>query len=362
MSQDKVAADPTVLEALVDSSPDPIFALHPGGRLLFANAALREILGIGQADLGRVDLFEVLPARAAEAVRPMLDDIVSQPPGAARYDEIHSRVFGWFSVGAKSHAGADGRIAVIAGSIRDISKQKRQQEELEVAQRRLEASNQDLRSFASVASHDLQEPLRKIIALGDRLAQGLDAERDPQAVDHVRRILDAAGSMQVLVEDLLTMSRVSVDHTQGDAADLSAVLGAVLGNLEGAIAEAGARIEVGSLPTLAADAGQMQQVFEHLVGNALKFRRPDTAPVVRITASRQGPSWRIVVMDNGVGFDQQYAEKIFTLFQRLPGRHGDGSGIGLSVVRRIIERHQGTISASGSLGEGAVFTMTLPAG
>ena len=356
------AHDAALVAAMVDSSPDPVFAIRPSGRLIFANASLRAILGIEQSDLGAVNIFDHIPPQAIEVVQPMLDEMLSSPPGTARYDEMRSRSLGWFSVGAKSHAGPDGTVAVIAGSIRDITTQKKQQEELEAAQRRLLESNRDLQDFAYVASHDLQEPLRKIMAFGDRLTQKFGDDLDPQAVDYLHRMQNAAGRMQVLIDDLLTFSRVSTRAGDAQPTDLGEVVRGVLGDLEIAVAECGARVEVGELPTVAADPSQMRQLFQNLIGNALKFRRPDVAPVVRVTASQQGPSWRIVVMDNGIGFDEQYAEKIFTVFQRLHGRSEyEGSGIGLSVVRRIVERHEGAITATSNPGDGAVFTITLPA-
>ena len=356
------ADDAGLVAAMVDSSPDPVFAIRPSGRLIFANESLRAILGIELDQVGSVNIFDHIPPQAEAVVRPMLDEMLSLPPGEARYDEMHSRSLGWFSVGAKSHPGPDGSIAVVAGSIRDITLQKRQQEELEAAQKRLIESNRDLQDFAYVASHDLQEPLRKIMAFGDRLTNKFDDDLDEQAKDYLNRMQNAAGRMQVLIDDLLTFSRVSTRGGESEPTDLDEVVRGVLGDLEIAIGECGARVEVGELPTVPADPSQMRQLFQNLIGNALKFRRPDTAPVVRVTASQQGPSWRIVVMDNGIGFDQQYAEKIFTVFQRLHGRSEyEGSGIGLSVVRRIVERHEGTIDASSAPGEGAVFTITLPA-
>lgn len=357
-----LAGDSALVAAMVDSSPDPVFAIRPSGRLIFANALLRAILGIEQADVGAVNIFDHMPPQAVDVVRPMLDEMLSLPPGEARYDEMHSRSLGWFSVGAKSHAGPDGSVALIAGSIRDITTQKNQQAELEAAQKALLESNRDLQDFAYVASHDLQEPLRKIMAFGNRLNTKFDDDLDDQAKDYLHRMQNAAGRMQVLIDDLLTFSRVSTRAGEAEPTDLTEVVQGVLGDLEIAIAECGARVEVGELPTLGADPSQMRQLFQNLIGNALKFRRPGVAPVVRVTASQQGPSWRVVVMDNGIGFDEQYAEKIFTVFQRLHGRSEyEGSGIGLSVVRRIVERHDGAISASSTPGEGAVFTITLPA-
>ncbi len=248
--------------------------------------------------------------------------------------------------------------------------------DLRAFNRKLSESNRDLTDFAYVASHDLQEPLRKIIAFGDRLQSRCSEQLGPDGLDYLARMQNAAGRMQTLIQDLLTFSRVT---TRGEAflrTDLRNVVNGVIGDLEVAIERANATIEIGELPTLDVDPSQFRQLVQNLVGNALKFRRAEVATYVGIKASKLSDSeademlsaypdggewWRIEVRDNGIGFEQKYADKIFTVFQRLHGRSEyEGSGVGLAVCRRIVERHRGRIHATSELGSGAVFDIILP--
>jgi signal transduction histidine kinase len=227
----------------------------------------------------------------------------------------------------------------------------------------LRRSNRELQDFAFVASHDLQEPLRKILAFGDRLAKKEAEALSPEGQDYLRRMTGAADRMQNLIHDLLEFSRVTSKAKPFAATDLNEVLDRVLDDLQGQIERTGGRVDRGDLPTLEADVTQMHQLFQNLVGNALKFAKPDVAPVVTISAARVGGDrWAISVADNGIGFDQKHADKIFTIFQRLHARQEyEGSGIGLSICRKIAERHGGAIQTRSQPGEGATFTITLPA-
>lgn len=233
--------------------------------------------------------------------------------------------------------------------------------EAELHRRELERSNQDLQEFAYVASHDLQEPLRKIQAFGDRLRTRYAHSLDDQGVDYLTRMQSAAARMQNLIQDLLTLSRVSTRPDDFVATDLGVVTAEVIGDLGERIESTGGQIETGSLPVVVGDPTQIRQLLQNLMGNALKYARPDTPPLVRISASTVRGVARIEIADNGIGFEQEYAERIFAPFQRLHGRgEYDGTGIGLAICRKIVERHGGEIGASGAPGAGAIFTFTLP--
>lgn len=235
----------------------------------------------------------------------------------------------------------------------------------------LARSNRELQDFAFVASHDLQEPLRKIRAFGDRLQQKYAGELHEQAGDYINRMKSAAERMSRLINDLLAFSRVTTKGQPFEEVDLNVVVHDVLEDLEVAIEEAQAEVKVETLPTISADPTQMRQLFQNLIGNALKFRKSDTQPVVEVTCTKRTSielngklieeAGEIVVSDNGIGFDDQFVDRIFTPFQRLHGRDQyGGTGIGLAVCRRIAERHNGKISARGKPDEGSVFTVTLP--
>lgn len=237
---------------------------------------------------------------------------------------------------------------------------------------RLERSNRELQDFAYVASHDLQEPLRKLQAFGSRLDSRYADNLPPDGRDYLDRMQSAAGRMSTLIEDLLIFSRVTSRGHEFSSVDLVQIVRDVLSDLELAIEESGATVEVAPLPTIDADPTQMRQLFQNLVSNALKFRQEGQEPAIRITSElveapsdvpNAGPGTycRIAVRDNGIGFDEKYLDKIFTVFQRLHGQSAfPGSGIGLAVCRKIVERHHGVITARSSPGQGATFLLTVP--
>ena len=225
----------------------------------------------------------------------------------------------------------------------------------------LERSNRELQDFAFVASHDLQEPLRKIQAFGDRL-QTVQAEKfDERGRDYLDRMNNAAGRMHTLINDLLAYSRVTTKAQPFKPTDLQAVAADVIGDLEARIDETDGEVVVGDLPKIDADELQMRQLFQNLIANALKFRRPEAPPKVEIKSESRNGSVILSVKDNGIGFDEKYLDRIFTPFQRLHGRNEyEGTGIGLAVCRKIVERHGGTLTAQSSPGNGATFFAMLP--
>jgi len=232
---------------------------------------------------------------------------------------------------------------------------------------RLEASNRELQDFASVASHDLQEPLRKIQAFGGRLASRLGEGLDLESRDYLDRMQSATARMQTLIDDLLALSRISTQPREVRPTSLAVVVRDVLADLETRIESSGAEVDVGPLPTIAADSTQMRQLFQNLLSNALKFVRPGVAPRIRISSEPRAdvegaPLWCVAVQDNGIGFEEKYLDRIFTVFQRLQGRAAyEGTGIGLAICRRIVERHGGSITARSRPGEGSTFLVMLPA-
>jgi len=229
----------------------------------------------------------------------------------------------------------------------------------------LERSNRELQDFASVASHDLQEPLRKVSAFADRLVRKYAETLPEEGRTYLDRMLNAVGRMQSLIEDLLVYSRVTTRAKPFVTTNLNEILEEVIGDLEARLAISGGRVEAGRLPRMEADPTQIRQLFQNLIGNALKFRREDVAPVVTLSAEKvdvDGEEWcRLTVADNGIGFDNQYAERIFGVFERLHGREQfEGTGMGLAIVRKLVQRHGGTVTANGVPGEGATFTIMLP--
>ena len=243
----------------------------------------------------------------------------------------------------------------------DITDAERQARELEAFNEKLQRSNRELQDFAYVASHDLQEPLRKIEAFGDRLKRKYAAELPEQGQMYIERMQDAAGRMRTLISDLLGYSRVTTKGAPMAPTNLNSVLEGVLSDLSVRIEETRATIEAGDLPTLDSDTTQMRQLLQNLLSNALKFSREGVDPVIRVTAEVADGVVTLRVADNGIGFENRFKEQIFTIFQRLHGRgEYEGTGVGLATARKIVERHNGGIDADGRPGEGATFIVTLP--
>jgi len=267
-----------------------------------------------------------------------------------------------------------GDLALALELIETEEQRKRAEEDLRHYARQLERSNRELQDFAYVASHDLQEPLRKIQAFGGRLEEKYAEALEERGRDYLDRMRNAAERMQALINDLLAFSRVTSRGQPFEPTDLSETVAGVLAALEVAIAQAGAKIDVQPLPTVNADPTQMRQLVQNLVSNSLKFHQVGRAPNVRIYAevgdqveenerdAALGRRWcRLHVEDDGIGFDQKHADRVFTVFEQLHGRgEYPGTGVGLAICRKIAERHGGTIAARSAPGEGATFVVTLP--
>lgn len=231
----------------------------------------------------------------------------------------------------------------------------------------LERSNQELQDFAYVASHDLQEPLRKIQAFGNLLEDEYGPILGEEGQTYLDRMRNAASRMQGLINDLLTFSRVTTKALPFSPVDLNLIAREVVIDLETLVQATHGKVTIEPLPTIEADPLQMRQMLQNLLSNALKFHKPGVPPVVNISAQAQVDAqtgeelYLIAVKDNGIGFDEKYLDRIFTVFQRLHGRgEYEGTGIGLAVVRKIVARHGGTITARSSVGEGSTFLATLP--
>lgn len=234
----------------------------------------------------------------------------------------------------------------------------------------LQRSNRELEEFAFVASHDLQEPLRKIRAFGDRLQQKYSSQLGETGSDYVLRMQSASERMSALIDDLLSFSRVTTKQRPFVSVDLNDVMHRVLDDLDYAIEDTNAQVHIDPLPTIDADASQIAQVFMNLIANSLKFYPADGRPIIAVTGeinmtspiAGDNRNWCCLrFADQGIGFEAQYAERVFSLFQRLHGRgEYSGTGIGLALCRKIIERHGGIISAQSEPGEGAIFTIYLP--
>ncbi|GGS35472.1 PAS domain-containing sensor histidine kinase [Deinococcus knuensis] len=227
----------------------------------------------------------------------------------------------------------------------------------------LERSNAELEQFAFIASHDLQEPLRTVTSFSELLIRRFDRTgADARAAEYLRHINDGTTRMQHLIQDLLRFARVSSEHAPPTAQDIGAALQIVLDDLSGPLRDAQATVTAGNLPPVLADGTQLRQLLQNLIGNAVKFRHAGRLPAVTVTAEREGDLVHVQVADNGIGIPAEYHERIFTVFQRLHGRERyAGNGIGLSIARRVVERHGGQLWVTSTPGQGSTFHFTLPA-
>ena len=363
-----LAASEARYRNLVENAPLPIF-VHRDGKFVYLNPAAVEIHGVASADelIGTPLKDFLLPAYI-----PQLEKRLSEAAAGATHVRVSEtkikRADGAVvdvivSAMPVDFAGTPAQLTIL----QDITDRKRAEEQLRAYAIELERSNRELQDFAYVASHDLQEPLRKIQVFGERLQTKYRDTLDETAQDYLTRMEDAASRMKKLIQDLLAFSRVTTHAKPFTPVDLNEVVTGVLQDLETRITETGATVQVGQLPTIEADSTQMRQLFQNLIGNAIKFHRDGVPPVVTISAeclpddTSARDLCRITVADNGIGFDPKYLDRVFAVFQRLHSRNEyPGTGVGLALCRKIVLRHQGTITADSTPGEGSTFIVMLP--
>jgi PAS domain S-box-containing protein len=377
-AEEALAAEHHLLLSIIDTIPDHVYVKDVEGRFILDNVAHRDMYGpkTEGTTMGRT-VFDYYTADEAERFDDDDHRVVETGEGIFNLEEVRVQEDGgeiWIQTTKVPLRDTDGSIIGLVGISADISDRKVAEEQLLRFAAQLESSNAELQNFASVASHDLQEPLRKIQAFSDRLRAKCGAQLSAQGLDYLERMQGAASRMQILIQDLLKLSRVTSRALPFEECNLNEIVKAVLSDLEIMIEQKNAQVEVNELPTLEADPVQMRQLFQNLISNALKFQKEGQKPEVVVEgrifqmkerniagASPGQQICKIVVRDNGIGFDPKFGEQIFVVFQRLHSRSEyEGTGIGLAVCRKITDRHGGSIVAKSAEGQGAAFIVTLP--
>ncbi len=376
------------LMAVLENLPIGVWLADAAGHIYYSNQASQKIWGhTGQTSPEDYHRFQVWWADSGEAMRPaewaLTRAIQKGETSLGEVIEIQTfdqqrKVIRNSSVPIFDEAG---RVQGAVVLNEDITAQQKAEQALKKTQlaleryaRNLERSNRELEQFAFVASHDLQEPLRKVDAFGQRLAENLAGKLEPVEKDFLERMIQASRRMQDMIAGLLAYSRVSTTVQPFESINLNEVVQEALSDLEVRIERSRASLQVETLPTITGDRLQIRQLVQNLVANALKFHRPDLPPEIRISAmpgffgTKQSPDagleaeWvTLVIQDKGIGFDIRHLERIFKPFERLHGRSQyEGTGMGLAICKKIVERHQGNITAQSIEGEGTSFYVSLP--
>ncbi len=349
---------------VVEAAPSAMIVVNRRGKIILVNSRTQELFGYQREELLGSSIEMLVPERFRsqhpERQAGFFENPQARPMGAGR-DLFGLRKDGLevpIEIGLTPLKTLEG--IVVLASIIDITERKRAENEIKRTLSELTRSNQELEQFAYVASHDLQEPLRMVSSYLQLLSRRYQGKLDSDADEFIAFAVEGANRMKILINDLLTFSRVGTRGKEFEPVALEHVLELVEKNLQVTIEETGALITHDPLPQIMADNSQMVQLFQNLIENAIKFRS-QTSPKVHIGAKRQAASWLLFVRDNGIGFEAQFAERIFIIFQRLHTRNEyAGTGIGLAICRKIVERHGGRIWVESHPEEGATFYFTLP--
>jgi len=346
--------------SLIEASIDPLVTIGPNGKITDVNDSTEDVTGYSRDHLIGTDFSDYFtePDKARKGYQLVFEKgkVIDYPL------EIHHRNGDITPVlyNASVYSDENGKVIGVFAAARDITELKKAEELLKLKINELARSNAELEQFAYVSSHDLQEPLRMIASYLQLLERKYEGKLDKKADKYIHFAVDGATRMQNLIDDLLTFSRVTTQANEFELTDIEVILNRVLTNLSVSIKENSATITHGTLPEIMVDGTQMTQVLQNLINNALKFRSKDN-PKIHISASQEDKYWLFSVKDNGIGIDPKYSERIFEVFKRLhKKRDYPGTGIGLSICKKIVERHGGRIWVDSKLGEGSTFYFNIP--
>lgn len=378
-AEEKLRQSEDRMRVMISSIHDyGIFVLDPSGNVASWNEGAKRIKGYSEEEILGRHFSIFYPPETKDSKWPEYELSVAARDGGFEDEGWRVRKNGelfWANVVITALRSNDGKLIGFTKVTRDLTERRKHEEalreserQLAVANRNLAVRNRELQDFARVASHDLQEPLRKITAFAQLLEEDYHDVFDEDGRMYLDRITNASQRLSTLIVELLNYSRLAVAHPANfRRVDLNQLIDDVRRDLQVRLSEVDGQIERGNLPIIEGDPTQMRQLFQNLLGNALKFHRPGVPPVVKISsvpALLEGgvEGHEIRVRDNGIGFEEKYVDRIFAPFQRLHSVNAyEGTGLGLAICQKIVERHQGTISVRSELDVGTEFTVRLPA-
>jgi PAS domain S-box-containing protein len=375
--------------SLLEAAPDSMIICQENGLIALVNSCTEELFGYSREQLLHRHIRMLVPAWTFESPAAPDENTfegVIQRAGPSLELEGVRRDSSVFPVEiSRSPLHVDGEL-LITTAVRDITRRKNIEHERSMAEEKvrslnahleqlnshleervkerteaLSRSNDELAQFAYIASHDLQEPLRTVSLSTQALAERYGAVLEGDGQRFIRFIVESATRMEGMIRDLLQYSSLDADHRRAlETTDCETVLDFALENLEAGIAESGVEIIRTPLPSIKGEITQLVRLFQNLIGNSIKYRRPDRPGRIEISAQRRGDEWLFAVADNGTGIEEQYAERVFGIFKRLHGRDNPGTGMGLAICRKIVSYHGGRIWVESKAGEGATFLFTFP--